>query len=145
MERSEMASALVVGYDGSECATAALEEAIKLAGTTGDRIVISFGYEPAGYGEERGAHREEVRKFGEQVTAAAIERAKEAGVDAELALIAERPVDALLTLADEHDARAIVVGTHGESPFRGAILGSTPHKLLHVSQRPVLVVPVPES
>ena len=35
----------------------------------------------------------------------------------------------------------IVVGTYGEHPLRGAILGSTPHKLLHLSSRPVLAVP----
>ena len=44
-------------------------------------------------------------------------------------------------LADARDARFIVVGTWGESPIRGAILGSTPHKLLHLSHRPVVVVP----
>ena len=36
----------------------------------------------------------------------------------------------------------IVIGTHSESPLRGAILGSVPHKLLHVSDRPVVVVPI---
>jgi nucleotide-binding universal stress UspA family protein len=36
----------------------------------------------------------------------------------------------------------IVVGTAGESPLKGAMLGSTPHKLLHLSSRPVLCVPV---
>jgi nucleotide-binding universal stress UspA family protein len=41
----------------------------------------------------------------------------------------------------EHSARAIVVGTYGESPLRGAVLGSTPHKLLHLSRVPVLAVP----
>ena len=46
-----------------------------------------------------------------------------------------------MSLADTHDARMIVVGTYGESPIKGAILGSTPHKLLHLSERPVLVVP----
>jgi nucleotide-binding universal stress UspA family protein len=35
----------------------------------------------------------------------------------------------------------IVVGTSGESPFAGAILGSVPHKLLHHARVPVLVVP----
>lgn len=138
-----MARALVIGYDGCECAQAALEEAIELARTTGDKLVIGFGYEPGGYGEEHSAHREEVRKFGERVTAPAIERAKQAGVDATLALIPERPVDALLALAQEHDARAIVVGTYGEHPIKSAIVGSTPTKLLHLSERPVLVVPVP--
>ena len=56
---------------------------------------------------------------------------------------AERPSEALEALAEEHDARAIVVGSYGESPLRSAILGSTPHKLLHEARRPVLVVPVP--
>jgi nucleotide-binding universal stress UspA family protein len=133
---------LVVGYDGSKCAQAALEAALELARTTGDELVIAFGYEPGGYGEEHTAHREEVRKFGERVTAPALERAREAGVTAELALIAQRPVEALVTLGTEHDARAIVVGSYGESPLKGAILGSTPHKLLQVAERPVLVVPV---
>jgi nucleotide-binding universal stress UspA family protein len=56
--------------------------------------------------------------------------------------VEERPTEALLKLADERDARAIVVGTFGEHSVRGAILGSVPHRLLHVSDRPVLVVPV---
>lgn len=139
-----MARSLVVGYDGSDCAKAALEAAIHFAGTTGDSLVIGFGYEPSGYGEEHSVHREAVRRFGEQATAPALERAREAGLEATLALICERPVDALVALAERHDARAIVVGTHGESPIRGAILGSTPHKLLQVSDRPVVVVPVPK-
>jgi nucleotide-binding universal stress UspA family protein len=33
------------------------------------------------------------------------------------------------------------VGAHGESPIRGALIGSTAHKLLHLADRPVLVVP----
>jgi nucleotide-binding universal stress UspA family protein len=133
---------LVVGYDGSDCAKAALEAAIGLARTTEDKLVIAFGYEPGGYGEEHAAHREQVREFGERATAPALERAREAGLEAELALVAERPVDALVSVASEHDARAIVVGSYGESPLKGAILGSTPHKLLQVAKRPVLVVPV---
>ena len=30
----------------------------------------------------------------------------------------------------------IVVGSHGESPLKGAIVGSTPYKLVHFSRRP---------
>jgi nucleotide-binding universal stress UspA family protein len=136
--------ALVVGYDGSACARAALEAAIGLAKSTGDRIVVAFGYDPGGPGEEYRTVRDEVKRFGERATRPAIERATEEGVEATLALVPERPVEALLTLGDEHDARAIVVGSHGEGPIRGAILGSTPHKLLQTAERPVLVVPVAE-
>jgi nucleotide-binding universal stress UspA family protein len=139
-----VAGALVVGYDGSEYASAALDTALQVAGVTGDRVVITFGYEPGSYGEEHAAHREEVRKFGERATGPALERARESGVEASLALIPERPVDALLAIAEEHDAWTIVVGTRGEGPFRAAIVGSVPHKLLQVSERPVLVVPARE-
>jgi nucleotide-binding universal stress UspA family protein len=34
----------------------------------------------------------------------------------------------------------IVVGSYGETPLRGVILGSTTYKVLNQSQRPVLVV-----
>ena len=30
--------------------------------------------------------------------------------------------------------------THGESPLKGAIIGSTPYKLVQLSEVPVLVV-----
>ncbi len=142
---SDHAKALVVGYDGSECAKTALEESISLAAATGDRIVIAFGYEPGSPGEELSVHRDEVRKFGERVTAPAIDRVREAGLEGTLELVAERPVQALLTLAERHDARAIVVGTQGEHPIKGALIGSVPHKLLHLSEHPVIVVPVAEA
>ena len=38
----------------------------------------------------------------------------------------------------------IVVGSFGEAPLKGIILGSTPNKLLHLTDRPVLVVPAEE-
>ena len=38
------------------------------------------------------------------------------------------------------DAQMIVVGSYGEKPLKGALIGSTAHKLLHLSERPVLVV-----
>jgi nucleotide-binding universal stress UspA family protein len=34
----------------------------------------------------------------------------------------------------------IVVGSYGEAPLKGALVGSTAHKLVHLSERPVLVV-----
>ena len=69
------------------------------------------------------------------------ERAKAGGVPCDVAMVAKRGADALIEVADERDARMIVVGSQGETPIKGAILGSTPHKLLHTSHRPVLVVP----
>ena len=61
--------------------------------------------------------------------------------ECEAAIVDLRPVEALLRVAEERDARMIVVGTQGEHPLKGAVLGSVPHELLRVSEVPVLVVP----
>jgi nucleotide-binding universal stress UspA family protein len=135
---------LVVGYDGSDCAKAALDEATALAKGLGDSIVVGFGYGPGGPGEEFIATRDMIKHFGERVTSDAPERVQAQGVEVALELVDERPTEALISLAEKHDARAIVVGSYSESPIRGALLGSVPHKLLHLSDRPVLVVPAPE-
>jgi len=132
---------IVMGYDGSDCAKAALDEAVLLAKELGDGILIVFGFAPhgAGGGEVK-AQRDAVRELAEKVTGEAAARVAEAGVDHSIQLLNEHGADALSDLADEHDARMIVVGTHGESPLKGAILGSTAHRLLQIANRPVLVV-----
>jgi nucleotide-binding universal stress UspA family protein len=133
---------IVLGYDASPGAERALETAIELASQFGDRLLIAFGAAPPGPPtEEETAHRRALEELGERVTSGALSRARDAGVDAEVALVPKRPHHALTELADRQNARMIVVGTYGESPIAGAILGSTPHKLLHLSERPVLVVP----
>jgi nucleotide-binding universal stress UspA family protein len=134
---------IVLGYEGSGCARCALKEAIDLCTTLGDRLVIAYAYEPPGRisGEEFAEHRRALRDIGEGLTGEALERARNAGVDAEVELVSEQPAEALRQLGVKHNARMIVVGTQGESPLRSAILGSIPHKLLQISERPVLVVP----
>jgi nucleotide-binding universal stress UspA family protein len=134
---------LVVGYDDSPGARAALAVALELAGALGEPVHLAFAAAPPGrdVGDEYKAHRRALEEIGERVTGEALRRAGEAGVTAEAHVEAERPVDLLMRLADELEARAIVVGSYGESPLRGAVLGSTPHKLLHLSKRPVLAVP----
>ena len=58
-----------------------------------------------------------------------------------MSVVDERPAQALVDAADEHDAMVIVVGIWSESPLRGALLGSVAHKLLQLATRPVLCVP----
>jgi nucleotide-binding universal stress UspA family protein len=140
--RMRMPSPIVVGFDGSGCAFCALDKAIELAHLDGSRVVIVFAFEiPAAYGGETGDYRRAVRELAEQSAAKAADRAASAGVDYEVDLVPERPVEGLVHAAERHGASLIVVGTHGEHPLAGAILGSVPHKLLHVSPVPVLVVP----
>jgi nucleotide-binding universal stress UspA family protein len=136
-------SVLVVGYDDSDGARRALDVAVELALGLGDALLIAFAAQPPGrdVGDEYKAHLAAIEELGRGLTGAAVERARAAGVEAEAHVAPLRPAELLTELAEQHGARAIVVGTHDGSPLRGAVLGSTPHKLLQVSTVPVLAVP----
>ena len=134
--------AIVLGYDGSDGARRALTVAIDLARRFGEPLHVGFSAQaPGRIGEELRAHLAVLEDMGRELTGEAVRAAREAGVTAEAHVRADRPVDMLLALAEEHDAYCIVVGCYGESPLRGAVVGATPHKLLHLSDRPVLAIP----
>lgn len=133
---------ILLGYDDSDGSRRALEVAVDVASRLGEPLHIAFGAGPPGRaGEEFRAHADALEEIGRRLVEGACAAAREAGVEATSHVAAERPVDLLLRLGEELDARVIVVGSYGESPLRGAVLGSTPHKLLHLSDRPVLAVP----
>jgi nucleotide-binding universal stress UspA family protein len=133
---------IVVGYDDSDCGQAALDAATELAKGLGDGIVVVFGYAPPGiWGGEIAGHEEAIEELGARMLDEAKRRAAEHGIEAEVELVPKRSTEALVNIADARDARMIVVGSYGEPPLKGVILGSTPTKLLHLAERPVLVVP----
>jgi len=133
---------IVVGYDGSDSSKAALARAVELAKSLGDGVTLVFGYAPPGiWGGEIAEHEEAIEEFGATVMDEAKRVVETSGVEGEYELVAKRAADAMLGVADRVDARMIVVGGGGETPLKGAILGSTPYKLLHQTERPVLVVP----
>ena len=132
---------IVVGYDTSDCGKAALEAAIDLAKDLGDEITVVFGYAPPVlWGGEIAEHEEAIEELGEKVMGEAKRQAAERGFEIAVELIPKRGTEALIDAAEERDARMIVVGSHGDPPLKGVILGSTPNKLLHLAERPVLVV-----
>jgi nucleotide-binding universal stress UspA family protein len=134
-------SEIVVGYDGTDSSKTALAQAIEFAKALGDRLVLVYGYAPHGYGGgEVPTQREAVKELGEKATAEGAELAQSAKVDYDVELVAEHPVRALMDVASDRGARMIVVGSHGDNPLKGAIIGSTPHKLVQLSESPVLVV-----
>jgi len=51
---------------------------------------------------------------------------------------------AVVAAADDHDAAVVVVGSRGRSAVREILMGSVAMGTLHLSHRPVLVVPDPE-
>jgi universal stress protein A len=72
-----------------------------------------------------------------------VDALRQAGVDAEGEI---RPTTfghaarEILADAKEHDVDVIIMGSRGRSDFAGAILGSTAHKVIHLTDRPVLVI-----
>jgi nucleotide-binding universal stress UspA family protein len=135
-----MAGPLVVGYDGTEGARAALDEALRLAGGLGADIVVAFVYHADPLGGEAGGLVDTLRERGETVTGEALELARAAGVPARAELVNDRPAEGLMQVAAEEGAQLIAVGSYGEAPLKALILGSTPHRLVHLTDVPVLVV-----
>ncbi|WP_328421399.1 universal stress protein [Streptomyces sp. NBC_00443] len=133
---------IVLGYDESPGAVRALHVAIEVSAAFGEPLVLVYGAAaPGALGEEYTAHRDAVQEVGRTALAHAVAVADEAGVPTTVEVIDQKPAEALIEAAARHAARFIVVGSWGESPLRGALLGSTPHKLLHLSRTPVLCVP----
>ena len=133
---------IVLGYDESPGARRALAMAVDLAARLDEPLVLVYGAEPPGaMGEEFRAHQRALAEIGRTAVEHAVAEADAAGVRTVVEVLDAKPAQALVEAADRHDARVIVVGTSGESPLRGAVLGSVPHKLLQISDRPVLCVP----
>ncbi|MBA3293991.1 MAG: universal stress protein [Geodermatophilaceae bacterium] len=133
---------IILGYDESPGARRALTTAIDLADRVDEVLVLVYGVAPpGGVGDEHRTYQEALTEMGRTATEHAVAQAESAGVPTVVEIIADKPAQAIIAAADKHDAQVIVVGTYGESPLRGAMLGSTPHKLLHLSSRPVLCVP----
>ena len=141
-----MAGELVVGYDGSECAQVAVRVAADLAKNLGIGIIIVFAAEPpqanlGGAGDQRRLLEER----GEELLVEAEALVADTGIAISHRVVDDKPAQALIAVADECDARFIVLGTYSERPLAAALVGSTPHKLLYLSNHPVLVVPVPDA
>jgi nucleotide-binding universal stress UspA family protein len=141
-----MAGDIILGYDGSDGSKAALRVAVTVAKAFGAPLTIVFGYEPNPMGGQTADYKFQLEKIGKDHLAEAAGEAKavDPSVAVEPIVAPLRPAESLLEASLEREARVIVVGGSGERPIVGAILGSVPHKLLHRSTVPVLVVPVPE-
>ena len=133
---------IVAGYDGSTGSKTALAAAIDLASRLDAELVVAYGYEYSRIGGEVTDLAAALRELGETLTEEAAERAHNAGVTTSRVVREGDPASVLAELGKELDATAIVIGNRGERPLVGVILGSLCHKILHVAEVPVLVVPL---
>jgi len=138
-------STIVLGYDGSPSAIAALTKTIELAPALGSSVVVVFGFyiSPLGGGDVHD-FKERLQHLGEHEVERAVADLDAAGIEVSSRIVSARPADAILEVAAEVGARLIVVGTVGENPISGALLGSVVLKLVQRSSIPLLIVPTQE-
>jgi nucleotide-binding universal stress UspA family protein len=143
MASSQSSATLVVGYDGSDAARAALLYAARQVGP-GGRVFVVHAYElpPDFLGSPNyQTLLSERRARGEAVLAdLPLKEGPLAGPAYELELIGGPAAHAIDRVARARDADEIVVGARGLGRVR-ALLGSVSHELLHIADRPVVVIP----
>jgi nucleotide-binding universal stress UspA family protein len=135
---------LVVGYDGSDAARAALVFAARQARPRG-RVFVVHAYElPPDFLGSPNYDRvlSERRDRGEALLRdLPLQDDVLAGPEYETELIGGPAAHAIADVARARHADEIVVGGRGLGRVR-ALLGSVSHELLHVADRPVVVIPL---
>jgi nucleotide-binding universal stress UspA family protein len=126
---------IVVGTDGSDTATTALNAAIRLASAFDEELVIVSAYRmssnlPSSVPAEFADLLTPLSRV-ESVLDDAASRARAAGVKASTRAVQGDPADAILDVADEISADLIVIGNKGIGSVKRFVLGNVPSKIVH--------------
>jgi nucleotide-binding universal stress UspA family protein len=148
---------VLICYDGSPDARAAIEHAAQLLDgqsvtvlTVWEPFIEVLARTPSGFGLAPGVIK--VDEIDEASQSSAEERAEEgaeharaAGLNAQARTCAQRTTTsaAILAVADEIDAAAIVMGSRGLTGVKSVLLGSVSHAVIQHADRTVVVVPSP--
>jgi nucleotide-binding universal stress UspA family protein len=138
-----MFGTIVLAVDESKYSEKAVELAKRLAMSTNDEVVVTHVTEllPARFQTYPGLDYEFDREVIELAKEYVDELGK-AGISArtELRSAPDGGTARILTnLAEDLDAGLIVMGSHGRGDLTSLLLGSVAHRVLHLSQRPVLI------
>jgi nucleotide-binding universal stress UspA family protein len=135
-----MPGPILVGYDGTEGAKAALAEAVRLAGPLGAEIVLGFAYHASALGGNPHEMLDLLRDRGRTALEEGLQQVRAAGLEGRGELVNDKPAEGLADLAASEGAQMVVVGSYSEAPLKALIVGSTPLRLPHVTSVPVLIV-----
>jgi nucleotide-binding universal stress UspA family protein len=147
MSAADGSGPVVFAYDGSELAKHAIDEAGRLLEAGGEALVVTVwqpfdvGFLPPAGLQIDAAQIAEVRTAAARIAADGAALAQAAGFRAQSAEIERSPTwKGIAELADAHDARLIVLGSHGRSGLAGALVGSVAGTVAARSRRSVLIV-----
>lgn len=134
---------VVVGYDGSAAARAAVALAARRAGEAGRLYVVYCYHEPADYigsvyyqdmvDQAAARARELMERLPGEVEGVQ-------GAEWYREVMTGSPAQAIAEVAETRGADEIVVGSRGHGRAR-ALLGSVSHELIHLAGCPVTVIP----
>jgi nucleotide-binding universal stress UspA family protein len=132
---------VVVGYDGSPPAEAALAYAAQRA-IAGGRIVAVHAFQPTPdwLGSPYYQRALDASQAQGRALLDSLEQRTDIGAELATSLLEGPPARAIVAAADARDADEIVIGSRGFGRLRGA-LGSVSHAVLHEADRPVVVIP----
>jgi nucleotide-binding universal stress UspA family protein len=132
----------LVAIDGSEGSDAAIDEALELAHEVGAHVTFAFVRRPAssllGYPYYERLLSNELATARDTLAAAA-GKARDIGIETASEILEGDPVDEILSVADNHAADLIVMGSRGRGALAGALLGSVSSGVVQHSGVPVLV------
>lgn len=134
---------VVLAVDGSVHSQRATEQVASLAPKLGAEVLVLHCHERELVGRAGLVDFETPEEIS-QLVGKAVDRLREAGVQADARVevvhfgqVARSIVD----VANEVGADLIAMGTRGESDLEALVVGGIAHKVIHLSKRPVLVVP----
>jgi len=138
---------IVVGIDGSEESSAALQKAADLAQATKAELNIVYvvsAHLPPGPDDYVRTDEERRELIEHQYAAAVLAEAERScrrpGLEVTTETERGSAAETLADLAGKRQASFVVVGHRGRGAVRRALLGSVADRLVQISTRPVLVV-----
>jgi nucleotide-binding universal stress UspA family protein len=141
---------ILVAIDMSVHSDLTLQTALKIARRLSARVVVLFAFVPPFYsyfagGGDLGSTPsyvvEDYRKLAEEELERFVQRLPSNGVEVDAVFVDGKPAKVILEYQEKADL--IVMGTHGQTGWVRAVLGSVANKVITQAHRPVLAVPHP--
>jgi nucleotide-binding universal stress UspA family protein len=140
---------ILVAYDGSLGAEAALGRGIELAQLCGAELMVltvfrHYSLLEASFSMVRPEEPEHIddamRAYARDVADHARAKAADRGMEIRAFVKNGQPSRSIITFADEHEVDLIVIGSRGLGAIESYLLGSVSHKVTGLADCPVLVV-----
>jgi len=143
---------ILVPTDGSDVAETAVDHALDLAERHGATVhalyVVDIDAVEFGLGTEqadrlragRFDEMNELRERAEAATGYVADAGAARGVEVVEHTAGGVPHDVIADYADDQDVELVVMGSHGRSGIKRALLGSITERVLRMTKRPVLVI-----